>query len=306
MAEIEIYVPVLLNFRDNGLIYDSEDVRRLQTTLLGEANGIRDATAPDALFEHELVKPDGTPSPRDEHDDWPAHLARVEVYYYHHRIILRYLFDAAIPGGDRAARQVVLRHSAYVLEHRFVRQINSIRDGAPVPDERGRVTSYYSYCLIFALEPAGFRDGMETLLGSHTFRIVEVTPKLYERDRMHLVRISIPSTNVYYRKDVGHFLKVDILNAIYQHMLYAKKEKDEEELLKLVDFTPEATSRHNVMQESQLHALWDHAVDALGGRTVDLHTVGQQANLFRISFLAVILAALSSVVAVVSLIEVMR
>ena len=304
---IEIYVPVLLNFRDNGLVYRPDQVTTLREALLSGANGIRPVQAPDAVFRHELARPDVSAHEPGEEPAWPEQLDRVEAYYYHHRIILRYVFLQPPAGGERAAREVVLAHSTHVLEHRFVHRINTVHDGGPLPDdEHGRVTSYYSYCLIFTPEPDHFQEHLENLLGSHTFRIVEVTPRLLEADRKHLVRISIPSTNVYYRSDVGRWLKVDILNAVYQHMLYAKKEQDERDLQTLVAFSPKATAHRNVMEESQLHALWDHAVDALGGRTVDLHTVGQQANLFRISFLAVILAALSSVVAVVSLIEVMR
>ncbi|WP_151084593.1 hypothetical protein [Nocardioides cynanchi] len=304
---IEIYVPVLLNFRDNALVYLPEQVERLRDTLLSEDNGIRELEAADAVFGHELVRPDATALESGDVPAWPEQLDRVEAYYYHHRIILRYLFSQAPKGGDRAARQVAVAHSAHVLEHHFVHRINTVDDGAPLPDdEHGRVTSYYSYCLIFAPEPAHFQDRMDNLLGSHTFRIVEVTPRLLERDRTHLVRISIPSTNVYSTTDVGRWLKVDILNAVYQHMLYAKKEQDERDLQTLVAFSRRATAHRNVMEESQLHALWDHAVDALGGRTVDLHSVSQQTNLFRISFVAVVLAALSSVVAVVSLIVVLR
>lgn len=292
MTTIEAYVPALLNFCDNGIVYSPEDLDRLRELVLGRENGISPASKHHE-FSH-VVSPDtlratlGAVHGGDEAADF---LSRVEVYYYHHRIILKYVFEGMGAAMERRARQLILAHSRELLVKTFVETINSAGpEGGPLPNESGRVTSYYSYCVLFRPLERAFEDNVENLLGSHTFRIVEVTPRLLERDRVHLVRISIPSTNIYSTGTVRTFLRVDILNAIYQHMLYAKKEKDATELHALTEFSLSDVDKRNVMEEAQLHALWDHAVDALGGRMVDLQGVHQQTLLFRTSIMALLVA----------------
>lgn len=300
MTDIEAYVPVLLNFRDNSIVYSSADLSRLKARVLGVENGIGTGTKA-AEFGHQLSAEclRETLSSVDADPDVARCLSRVEVYYYHHRVIVKYVFTGLRPSMERAARQLILAHSRHILIDRFVEKINTAgADGGPVPDSDGLVTSYYSYCILFLPLDRTFEDDIENLLGSHTFRIVEVTPNLLERDRVHLVRISIPSTNIYSNGKVKTFLRVDILNAIYQHMLYAKKEQDAKELDSLTEFSTWDLDHRNVMEEAQLHALWDHAVDALGGRMVDLQGVHQQTLLFRTSVLALFLALVGIIITV--------
>lgn len=300
MTRVEAYVPVLLNFRDNSLVYCADHVKLLKDTVLSTDNGIEKFTSGSDEFEHRLTPSylrESLEAVPQEHARAPE-VSRVEVYYYHHRIILRYLFDfaGALPeGDDRRIRELVLAHSRHVLVDKFVTTINSAGpDEGPLPDESGHVTTYYSYCLMILPGRAKFEKKIENLVGSHTFRIVEVTPKIHERDRVHVVRISIPSLNVYSDSEMRTFLRVDLLNAIYQHALYSKKEQDAsaEKMSDLTEFSLADLDERNVMREKQLHALWDHAVDALGGRMVDLQGVHQQTLLFRVSIAAMVIAIL--------------
>jgi hypothetical protein len=300
LSVVEAYVPVLLNFRENSLVYSTDDLERLRSRVLGPDNGVSAGTS-SGEFAHQLSSDClreslGAVDPDGEVSRW---VSRVEVYYYHHRIILKYVFGSLPSTSERRARQLILAHSRYILITRFVGVINTASaSGGPLPDERGHVTSYYSYCVLFLPLTSTFQHGIENLLGSHTFRIVEVTPKLLERDRVHIVRISIPSTILYSRRPVRTFLRADILNAIYQHMLYAKKEQDRINPGQVVEFSAKDLDARNVMQEAQLHAFWDHAVDALGGRMVDLQGVHQQTLLFRASILALLLALVGIVITV--------
>lgn len=310
MTTFESYVPTLLNFRDNSLVYSSDELQRLQEHVVHPSNGIVDSVQ-GSEFKHELstdllpVNCNGI-----QGDEEAAKcVERVEVYYYHHRIVLKYVFRnlPEDPVTQRSARRLILAHSRHILITRFVNRINSAGlDGGPLPNELGRVTAYYSYCILFvpletkSYHKSGLVKNVENLLGSHTFRIVEVTPKILERDRVHIVRISIPSMNVYSTGEIEKFLRVDILNAIYQHMLYSKKDQDAvaEDMRDLTEFSIADLDNRNVMQEAQLHALWDHAVDALGGRMVDLQGVHQQTLLFRASILALLLALVGIVLTI--------
>lgn len=298
MAYAEAYVPVLLNFKDNGIVYSSDDVNALRGRILSPENDVVPC-GPEHVFRHRFdpgavrSRLTGMGLSQKAIDA----LGEVGVYYYHHRIVLRYSFGEFGADVERDVREAVRRHSAQVLAEHFVARINSASTThGPLPDETGRVTSYYSYCVMFFPERPGFSTDVENLIGSHTFRIVEVTPGIWRPDRMHIVRISIPSTNIYSAKPPGRFLVVDVLNAIYQHMLYSKKEQDQQQLQQLDSFSTAALRRLNVMQETQLHAFWDHAVDALGGRMVDMQGAGQQANTFRLSIFALVVAIVSVVV----------
>lgn len=292
VSEVEAYVPVLLNFRDNSLVYTPEDLTLLRARVMNSENGV--ITAGESCeFGHELSE--ACLSESLETIKAPPGLSeclrRVEVYYYHHRIILKYVFDSLPPELERHAREFVLKHSRHILVTRFIAAINTAsEEGGPVPGNNGLVTCYYSYCVLLVPLDPDFEDNIENLLGSHTFRIVEVTPRLLERDRVHIVRISIPSTHLYSTGTVKRFLRVDLINAIYQHMLYSKKESDSKELKLLEHFSEEALAQLNVMGEKQLHALWNHAVETLGGRMVDLQGVHQQALIFRVSTIALLLA----------------
>jgi hypothetical protein len=303
MNQVEVYVPILLNFRDNSIVYDPHEVQLLCEATLAADNDITECDHGERAFRHQLddrwlrdsLQAAGV-GPQIENA-----VERVEVYYYHHRLILRYSFKTFPFELERGVRRFVLEHSRDIAVSKFVERINAAGDtGGPVPDESGRITSYYSYCVMFLPQRAGFPDNMENLLGSHTFRIVEVTPRLRDDDRVHVVRISIPSTNIYSESRPDRFLIVDVVNSIYQHMLYAKKDKDQQRLRALDHFSLATLDKLNVMQEAQLHALWDHAVDALGGRMVDLQAVGQQTKLFRLSVIAVVIASVSVVVSVIS------
>jgi hypothetical protein len=297
---IEAYVPVLLNFRENTQVYSSEDLSLLSARVLNPGNGISEG-AGATEFKHALSESHLRTTLTDVKaaPDVAKLITRVEVYYYHHRIILKYVIAELAPSEERSVRQLILVHSRHVLISNFVNVINTAGPKAgPLPDESGRVTTYYSYCILLVPLHPDFVDNIENLLGSHTFRIVEVTPKLLERDRVHLVRISIPSTHLYSVGTVKTFLRVDIINAIYQHMLYAKKEQDAGNKDPLVAFSEADLDHRNVMQEAQLHALWDHAVDAWGGRMVDLQGVHQQTLLFRASILALLLALVGIIITV--------
>jgi hypothetical protein len=170
----------------------------------------------------------------------------IEVYYYHHRVILKFMFERGKKSvcEDRMLREFTKKTADLLLQSNFVYRINGITQKATddrtddklIPYEK-RVVLYYSYMVMFINNSKGFGNNIIDFLGSLTFRIVESGKIRF--GHVHYVRISVPGMNVYFKKRISDFLKTDIINSVYQNALYQKKESDREETDKdeLKDFT---------------------------------------------------------------------
>ena len=101
-------------------------------------------------------------------------------------------------------------------------------------------------------------------LGSVTFSIIESTNRFLSYGYTHYVRISIPSLNVYYDKEISNDIKVDLINLIYQNLLYEKKLDDKEK-----DFSDnlyDNLEKYNCIDESKLTSFWNNTMEMLGGK----------------------------------------
>lgn len=294
MSGVEVYVPILLNFIDNQLVYTDEQLVVLRGRVLGVENGIEETRLTESnagreslgRFRHRLSTLPHKPG-----------LQTIELYYYHHRVILRYQFDQVPEADERQVRSFVLEHSGEFVQDRVIKVINELA----VAGNAGVVTMYYSYVIALIENTPNFESNIENLLGSHTFRIGDISDSLWKAGRTHIVRISIPSLNLYYNERVGYFLRMNLINSVYQHMLYAKKDADAAQLAMLTSFSASAESQMNSMREEQLHNFWNFSVDALGGRSVDTENSRLQSKSFTISVWAMLISAMALALSVISI-----
>lgn len=308
---IEVYIMVLLRFVNDEMVYTENEVEKLkQNVLSGNDNLLLN---PDKAQKHckydkfdfifkmpyllQLIE-----SNKDLLDNSIVAkdcLTNIEVYYYHHRIILKFVYNRGkdIACEDRMLREFTKKFADILLLNNFIKKINditqkSIHDKASdvlIPYEK-RVVMYYSYLVMFINNLKGFGDNISDFLGSLTFRIVESGRIRF--GNVHFVRISIPGMNVYYNKRISNFLKTDIINSVYQNALYQKKETDRADAgnNSLTDFSVENLDKYNIIQEKHLHVLWEYAQDNLGGKISDIQNKYIEKKSYMMSVLAIIIS----------------
>ena len=101
------------------------------------------------------------------------------------------------------------------------------------------------------------------------------------------MRVSIPGTILYPQGKIGTNLLRDIINAIYQYCLYAKKLEDEEK-----------KSFENPLDERLLVNLWTHIIDNMGGRAIDVHLLRLTHILYPLALSAIVISIVSLVLSV--------
>lgn len=94
--------------------------------------------------------------------------------------------------------------------------------------------------------------------------------------KIHLMRISIPSTILYVQKDIGESLLRDIINAIYQYCLYEKRSEGED-----------TNIFENTLDEKLLVKLWEHFINTMGGRAIDVYSTKITHRRYFLAFLAI-------------------
>jgi hypothetical protein len=314
----EVYILALLRFVNDEMVYTEEEVKRLkQTVLSGNKNftlttGKRKKHKRIDRFEycynmeyiHELIKDESNLKCASIVEDC---LENIEVYYYHHRIILKFIFNRGKKSSceDRMLREFTKKLADILMQSDFVHRINSITEKNPgdtsgynlIPYEK-RVVLYYSYTVMFINNIKGFGNNIVDFLGSLTFRIVESGKIRF--GRVHYIRISIPGMNVYFKKKISNFLKTDIINSVYQNALYQKKESDREESEKdtsgrgqLKDFSAGNLMKYNILQEKHLHVMWSYAQDNLGGKISDIQNKSIEKKSYLMSVIAIIISIIA-------------
>lgn len=314
----EVYILALLRFVNDEMVYTEDEVKRLKNTVLSSNEHLtptevskkkkRKYESFEYIYKrdylHELIKKE---SSLHYSSDVEACLDNIEVYYYHHRIILKFIYTRNKKASceDRMLREFTKKLADILMQNDIVHRVNGITQKSAddnsavnlIPYEK-RIVLYYSYTVMFIKNRKGFGSNIVDFLGSLTFRIVEAGKIRF--GNVHYIRISIPGMNVYYKKKISDFLKTDIINSVYQNALYQKKETDREEdnnnpeaaeLLR--DFYVENLIRYNVLQEKHLHVMWSYAQDNLGGKISDIQNKNTEKKSYLMSIIAIIISIIA-------------
>lgn len=321
----EVYILALLRFVNDEMVYTEDEVKLLKESVLSGNKNLTPTTdkkkkhkrydrfeySYDMEYIHGLFKDESSLQYASTAEEC---LDNIEVYYYHHRIILKFVFNRGKKSTceDRMLREFTKKLADILMQSDFVHRINSItqknaRDTSEhnlIPYEK-RVILYYSYTVMFINNIKGFGNNIADFLGSLTFRIVESGKIRF--GRVHYIRISIPGMNVYFKKKISNFLKTDIINSVYQNALYQKKETDREESErdtsgegKLTDFSASNLLKYNILQEKHLHVMWSYAQDNLGGKISDI----QNKSIEKKSYLMSVIAIIISIIAILLTIKI--
>lgn len=310
---VEVYIMVLLRFVNDEMVYEQEELKKLTASVFtNNANLIENPNKNRRgykynNFDHVFTKEYLEQLMKEKQflDDSKSAkecLSDIEVYYYHHRIILKFVYNRGknTTCDDRSLREFTRKLSDQLLLDNFINKINHITQKSAkdkssdhlIPYEK-RVVLYYSYLVMFINNLSGFGKSINDFLGSLTFRIVESGKIRF--GNVHFIRISIPGMNVYYNKKISDFLKTDIINSVYQNALYQKKETDRDEYsdIVLTDFSSENLNKYNVIQEKHLHILWEYAQDNLGGKISDIQNKYIEKKSYLMSLVAIIISIIA-------------
>ncbi len=179
-----------------------------------------------------------------------------ELGYYHHRTIMK--FNLKSPKGTdlRMIRRKLRNKAEEILEDCVRNKINELTLSGKMKN-KGLIKFLYTYPLIvkkgIEKEEVPFSDYTTTLC----FDIVEAR-WFGIRKKTHVMRVSGPSAILHTTGEINKKLLRDIINAIYQYCLYEEKLRD-----KNGPFV-------NILDENILVKLWEHTINTMGGRPVDI------------------------------------
>lgn len=258
--KIEIYIPILIKFSDDEIVFKEEDRKEIEYKVNANFIEYSDKVSRRDHFNYHfkedmiesLVKALNT-------NDLSFTLKDIngEFYYYHHRIIIK--FEFKVPDNfkeTRKLRTVLNEFYPNMVKSCVLDNINSISETKAI--------SFYSYMMIIIPKNKHQLNNYEDRLGSVTFSIIESTNKFLSYGNTHYVRISIPSLIVYYDNVISNDTKVDLINLIYQNLLYEKKLTDCSS--KFSEDLFENLKMYNCIDESKLTLFWNSTMDMLGGK----------------------------------------
>ena len=261
--KIEIYIPVLIKFKNDGIVFNDtvidEICKKTYDNFIKYDKKESKRDRFDYYFKDETIlslisklKANGL--------DFNKKDINGEFYYYHHRIIIK--LDFEVPdhfSGLRKLRSAVDEFYPTLINECVFRNINSISETKAI--------SFYSYMMMIIPKNKYQLSNYTDKLGSVTFSIIESTNKFLSYGNTHYVRISIPSLIVYYEKVISDDTKVDLINLIYQNLLYEKKLSDmRDENSKFTEDLFENLKNYNCIDESKLSLFWNSTMDMLGGK----------------------------------------
>ncbi len=279
----EIYVLGLLKFLDDKVVFSDTELEEINEAIQKELIGrkifleIRRNQAFESyhLAIDSLKKLYGLEIP----------LTKAIMHYYHHRVILYFKLRNIHSFKDlRSVRRQIMQLANDIIRGTIQESINTLVNKGKV-NEAGKIEFFYTYPLIL-MSNAGKCEGnflpFLTQISSLTFEIIE--PALFKPTGNKLmVRISIPSTIICSKSKINQSTIRDVINAIYQHCLYEKKIID----VKRGDF-------ENKLDESNLVKLWEHMLDTMGGRPIDISF----AKLTHISYFLALIAIIISIISI--------
>lgn len=283
--KVEVYELCLLKFDYEDIVLTSAQLDEIGFSI-GDLAGSRDSLAKrDGWYIYPVIIGDQLDKLRGKAD-----ILEAEIGYYHHRIIMRLKID--LPGGNFDGVRLVRDG----LSELFKTLVEEIR--AQNPD---LIKFCYTYPLIIVVEPWWERlvnriRNRKASNGSVVFSR-ETTSLAFElRERSALnpvgtrinIRISIPGTVMFASGKISDRMLLDMINGTYQHCLYEKK---------LIDAASDSEPQ-NSMNETVLVRLWEHILNTMGGRSVDINLSRMTYTTMFVALLALILSLLGSLDAI--------
>jgi hypothetical protein len=294
--KIEMYVLCLLRFQDGTIVFTEP-----------ELDNIKDAIAAGLQKQQPFTVFTGAKLKRESRDGFEVYslnpkevgsclsvgatIESAEIGYYHHRVIVYLRLDSADDFSKlREVRDQLKQRVDEMIEHCVKEKINELVRLQTVRAE-AEVEFFYTYPLIIVKKrrkrSKAFPFSEET--GSTCFDIVEPS-RDSPAGKRHMMRVSIPSTILYPQGRAGIDLIRNVINAMYQYCLYAKRSTDERPF-------------KNVLDESLLIKLWEQIIARLGSRTIDIHTSRITYTTSRLARSALIVSIIALIISIISIIS---
>jgi predicted Zn-dependent protease len=265
---IEIYLLYLLWFYDERVVFKEEELRAIGEKIWESMKSYIESKEKKGPWEiYQLKKEFVQKIIENESSGNSGSLTikSADMGYYHYRIIFRIISD--FKGEFRDLRRKIdkLKENCdKEVTERIIKEVNS-EVGKRIRLE-GKIVGYCSYPLIiWKGKPTGkfpFSDDTTAM----SFDIFDVGLRWILR--RHTVRISRPRMVVYTR-GMSDKLKRDIINAIYQHILYRMEMRKED-----------------TIDEMLLTELWSRMIDTLPRMRSELY-------LLLLTFILVVLTLLA-------------
>ena len=258
--KVEVYVPVLIKFSNDGVVFKDRIIAEISEKVYANfdknENKVSVINHLDYFFKESTIK-EIIESFAAEGLEFKSGDVNGEFYYYHHRVIIKFIFKVPEDFNKlRILRSVIDDFYPKMIKNCVFDNINKVSDIKAI--------SFYSYMMILIPKNKHQLNKYTDKLGSVTFSIIESTNRLLSYGYTHYVRISIPSLIVYYDKKISNDIKVDLINLIYQNLLYEKKLADKDE-----EFSNDLTEnlcQFNLIDESKLTSFWNNTMEMLGGK----------------------------------------
>ncbi|MBU7016720.1 MAG: hypothetical protein HXS44_04380 [Theionarchaea archaeon] len=254
-TEMDVYILCLHKFKDDRVIITQEQLDNAGTAIEGslKAKGyLKGGKEKRGVWHVYRLTLDNTDIgiPED------VTIESTELGYYHHRTIMKFSLKSTKDTDLRMARGKLKKKAEEILNDCVQCQINQLIPCGKMTRD-GRIRFLYTYPLIvrkgLEKEEIPFSDYTTTLC----FDIVEVG-FLGFRQKRHVIRISGPSVILHTKGEISKRLLRDTINAIYQYCLYEEKLRDG------------SGPFVNILDESIIIKLWEHTINTMGGRPVDI------------------------------------
>jgi hypothetical protein len=273
-TQIEIYLLYLLWFCDERVVFKEKELQAIEEKIRESMKSyIESREEKGAWAVYQLKKEFIQKIIENESSGNFGSLAikSAEMGYYHYRIIFRIISN--FKGEFRDLREKIdkLKENCdKEVTERIIKEVNS-EVGKRIRLE-GKIVGYCSYPLIiWKGKPTGkfpFSDDTTAM----SFDIFDVGLRWILR--RHTVRISRPRMVVYTR-GISDKLKRDIINAIYQHILYETEMRME-----------------GTIDEMLLTELWSRMMDTLPRMRSELYLLLFTLILVVLTFILVVLGLL--------------
>ena len=324
--KVKVYWLYLFKFADDKIVFYKRELEKANDEIRKCLRQYKKFERKGAYYVYELCHEEFSNKILDK-----VTIELAQLGYYHHRAIVYFNLDAE---GDfsllRGIREETGEIADKLVNYCVKKKINELVDKKTIREE-GEIRYLYRYPLIVVENGIEEHDivPFSDQTTSMCFEVIE--PSWWPPSgKKYLMRISIPKTILYTRKDrpryligkVIHFIgKVihfigeilhligetlhligekkpmvsesllrSIINAIYQYCLYEKKLQDEN--------GPFDT----VLDETLLVRLWEHAIDTMGGKTADVYIARIACITFFVTFSAFLVALIAFILSVLQFI----
>ena len=288
--EIDVYVLCLHKFKDDKVVFTNEDLKTASKKIhkrLKNQRYVKNGSKKKKIEEWYVYSLD--PKKLEKLGVTKAdNITKAELGYYHHRTIVKVslrLLECDF-SSQREIRRKLKEAAENMIKTCIKDEINKLINTEEIKNTEGEVIYLYTYPFLVVKDNVkkskNIPFSQET--GTLSFDIYVRCCKFFYR--RSLMRVSGPSTILYTRGDISDRLLRDIINAIYQHCLYAKKFKDEDEGI------PE-----NRLDESILVNLWTHIINTMGGRPVDTYLIWMTYIMYILAIIAISISLFALILA---------